>query len=43
MCLVLIVTMIESIGGFLAVSEMTGRPLQQGDLVRGLRSDHGST
>jgi NCS2 family nucleobase:cation symporter-2 len=39
MCLVLIVTMIESIGGFLAVSEMTGRPLQQGDLVRGLRAD----
>ena len=39
MCLVMVVTMIESIGGFLAVSEMTGRPLQRGDLVRGLRAD----
>src|SRR5262249_46513181 len=39
MCLVMVVTMIESTGGFLAVGEMTGRPLQREDLVRGLRAD----
>ena len=39
MCLVLTVTMIESTGGFLAVGEMTGRPLEREALVRGLRAD----
>jgi uracil-xanthine permease len=39
MCLVIIVTMIESTGGFLAVGEMTGRPLEREALVRGLRAD----
>ncbi|MFO1061675.1 MAG: nucleobase:cation symporter-2 family protein [Dongiaceae bacterium] len=39
MALVMIVTMIESMGGFLAVGEMTGRPLDRAALARGLRGD----
>jgi NCS2 family nucleobase:cation symporter-2 len=39
MVLVMIVTMIESTGGFLAVGEMTGRPVDEAALTRGLRAD----
>jgi NCS2 family nucleobase:cation symporter-2 len=39
MALVMIVTMIESMGGFLAVGEMTGRPVEPKGLARGLRAD----
>ncbi len=39
MTLVMIVVMIESTGMFLALGEMTGRPVQQPDLARGLRTD----
>jgi NCS2 family nucleobase:cation symporter-2 len=39
MCIVMIVVMIESVGMFLALGEMTGRKLDGGDLVRGLRAD----
>jgi uracil-xanthine permease len=39
MSLVMIVVMIESTGMFLALSEMTGKPLDRDDLSRGLRTD----
>lgn len=39
MCIVMIVVMIESIGMFLALGEMTGRTIEQADLTRGLRAD----
>ena len=39
MTLVMIVVMIESTGMFLALGEMTGRPVRQPDLARGLRTD----
>lgn len=39
MCIVMIVVMIESLGMFLALAEMTGRPLDQAALTRGLRAD----
>ncbi len=37
MCLVMIVVMIESLGMFLAIGNMTGRGLSRDDLTRGLR------
>jgi uric acid transporter len=39
MCLVMLVTMIESTGMFLALAEMTGQPIGDADLRRGLRAD----
>lgn len=39
MCLVMVVVMIESTGMFLAVGEITGKPVSQKDLARGLRTD----
>ncbi|MEG1201062.1 MAG: nucleobase:cation symporter-2 family protein, partial [Comamonas sp.] len=39
MSLVMIVVMIESVGMFLALSDMTDRPVSQDDLTRGLRTD----
>jgi len=39
MCLVMIVVMIESTGMFLALGELTGKPIGQSDLTRGLRVD----
>ncbi len=39
MTLVMIVVMIESTGMFLALGEMTGKPVGQQDLARGLRTD----
>jgi NCS2 family nucleobase:cation symporter-2 len=39
MTLVMVVVMIESTGMFLALSDMTGKPLVQADLTRGLRTD----
>jgi NCS2 family nucleobase:cation symporter-2 len=39
MTLVMIVVMIESTGMFLALSEMTGKPIGQKDLAAGLRTD----
>jgi uric acid transporter len=39
MSLVMIVVMIESTGMFLALSDMTGKPLDRDDLSRGLRTD----
>ena len=39
MCLVMIVVMIESLGMFLALGNMTGKALSQDDLTRGLRAD----
>jgi xanthine permease len=39
MCLVMVVVMIESLGMFLAVGEMVGKPLNSKDLARGLRGD----
>jgi NCS2 family nucleobase:cation symporter-2 len=39
MCLVMIVVMIESTGMFLALSEMTGKPIDRDMLTRGLRAD----
>jgi NCS2 family nucleobase:cation symporter-2 len=39
MCIVMVVVMIESIGMFLALSEITGKPITQSDLTRGLRGD----
>ncbi len=35
----MIVVMIESLGMFLALGEMTGRPLDRKDIVKGLRAD----
>lgn len=39
MCIVMIVVMIESLGMFLALGEMTGRTIDQKALSRGLRAD----
>ncbi len=39
MCIVMVVVMIESVGMFLALGEMTGRTIDQADLTRGLRAD----
>jgi xanthine permease len=39
MCLVMIVVMIESTGMFLALGEMTGKPIGTADLTKGLRAD----
>ena len=39
MTLVMIVVMIESTGMFLALSDMTGKPINQEELTRGLRTD----
>jgi NCS2 family nucleobase:cation symporter-2 len=39
LCVVMIVTMVESTGMFLALGELCGRPVQQRDLIRGLRAD----
>lgn len=39
MCLVMIVVMIESVGMFLALSDMTGRKVDRGALTAGLRAD----
>ncbi|WP_431283775.1 nucleobase:cation symporter-2 family protein [Humitalea sp. 24SJ18S-53] len=39
MCIVMVVVMIESLGMFLALGEMTGRRISQDDLTRGLRAD----
>jgi uric acid transporter len=39
MCIVMVVVMIESVGMFLALSEMTGRKIDQAALARGLRAD----
>ena len=39
MCIVMIVVMIESLGMFLALGEMTGKPIDRDALSRGLRAD----
>src|SRR5207253_8680072 len=39
MCLVMIVVMVESLGMFLALGDLTGKQLTQKDLTRGLRTD----
>ncbi|MBV2162751.1 nucleobase:cation symporter-2 family protein [Comamonas nitrativorans] len=39
MTLIMIVVMIESTGMFLALSDMTGKPINQTELTRGLRTD----
>jgi NCS2 family nucleobase:cation symporter-2 len=39
MCLVMIVVMVESTGMFLALGEITGRPVDERALTRGLRAD----
>ncbi|RWR07881.1 nucleobase:cation symporter-2 family protein [Paenirhodobacter populi] len=39
MCIVMIVVMIESLGMFLALGEMTGRKVDRAALTRGLRAD----
>jgi uric acid transporter len=39
MSLVMVVVMIESAGMFLALGEITGRPVSQADMTRGLRVD----
>jgi NCS2 family nucleobase:cation symporter-2 len=39
MCIVMVVVMIESLGMFLALSEITGKPIDQAALTRGLRGD----
>ena len=39
MCLVMIVVMIESLGMFLALGELTGKEPTKADLTRGLRTD----
>ena len=39
MCIVMIVVMIESTGMFLALGEITGTPVTERDLTRGLRAD----
>ncbi|TAH47495.1 MAG: purine permease [Betaproteobacteria bacterium] len=39
MCLVMVVVMVESLGMFLALGELTGRRLTREDLTRGLRTD----
>jgi uric acid transporter len=39
MCIVMVVVMIESTGMFLALGEMTGKPIGPDDIARGLRAD----
>ena len=39
MSLVMVVVMIESVGMFLALSDMTEKPVSQDDITRGLRTD----
>ncbi|WAJ29916.1 nucleobase:cation symporter-2 family protein [Antarcticirhabdus aurantiaca] len=39
MCLVMIVVMVESLGMFLALGQMTGRVVDKASLTRGLRAD----
>jgi len=39
MCIVMVVVMIESTGMFLALAEITGKPVDQKALARGLRAD----
>ncbi|WP_232540329.1 nucleobase:cation symporter-2 family protein [Azohydromonas aeria] len=39
MCVVMVVVMIESMGMFLALGDLTGKPLNREDLARGLRVD----
>ncbi len=39
MCIVMVVVMIESLGMFLAIGEITGRPVDGDALTRGLRAD----
>ncbi|QIB33368.1 nucleobase:cation symporter-2 family protein [Ancylobacter pratisalsi] len=39
MCLVMIVVMIESLGMFLALGDMTGKSIDRADLTAGLRAD----
>jgi len=39
MCIVMVVVMIESLGMFLAVGEITGRTIDQASLTHGLRAD----
>lgn len=39
MCVVMVVTFIESTGMFLAVGEIVERPVKEADLVRGFRAD----
>jgi len=39
MCIVMVVVMIESLGMFLALSEITGKPIDQAALTSGLRAD----
>ncbi|RVU13971.1 nucleobase:cation symporter-2 family protein [Methylobacterium oryzihabitans] len=39
MCVVMVVVMIESLGMFLALAEITGRPVDGAALARGLRAD----
>lgn len=39
MCIVMVVVMIESLGMFLALSDLTGKVIDQADLTRGLRAD----
>src|SRR5271166_4340914 len=39
MCIVMVVVMIESLGMFLALGEITGKPIEPADLTRGLRAD----
>src|SRR5260370_17445891 len=39
MCVVMIVTLVESTGVFLALSEITGKPFGRDDLVQALRAD----
>ncbi len=39
MCIVMVVVMIESLGMFLALSDITEKPIDQATLTRGLRAD----
>jgi xanthine permease len=39
LCLVMLVVMVESTGMFLALGELTDRPVSENDLTRGLRTD----
>ncbi len=39
MCIVMVVVMIESAGMFLALSDLTGKKINQKDMTRGLRTD----
>lgn len=39
LCLVMIVIMVESLGMFLALGDLTGRPVRHDDASRGLRTD----